>query len=346
MENKLSVLICLLAGICLSCQPRPDRQQEPAAIAVGVQIIGEEVVHVPNSYVGMVEENSSVSLSFSAGGTVEQVLVKEGDFVRKGQKLMVVNREHAQSAYNTAKATYEQARDAYHRLKQVYEQGSVAEVKWVEMQTDLAKAQSVFEMAKKNLQDCDLYAPQNGYVGTINASVGANIAPLQPAIVILDISKVNVKFTVPEKEISSVKIGQTAAVSITALDGKTFTGKVFDKGISANIISHSYDVKIAIDNADKALLPGMIGKVNLSDSTVVSECVVPASAVLLNNDNSKFVWIDSLGEARKRNISVAGYSGSGVLVSEGLAAGDKVIVKGYQKISTGMKIKSQIIENE
>ena len=346
MENKLLILCCLLIGICFSCKHIQEQKQEREPITVGVQIIGDEVVHLPNNYVGMVEENSSVSLSFSAGGTVEQVLVKEGDFVRKGQKLVVVNRELAQNACNTAKATYEQAQDAYRRLKQVYDQGSVAEVKWVEMQTNLEKAKSMYEIAKKNLQDCDLYAPQNGYIGTINAQVGSNIAPMQPAIVILDISKVNVNFTVPEKEISSIKIGQTATVSITALDGKTFTGKVFDKGISANIVSHSYDVKIAINNADKALLPGMIGKVNLSDSSIVSECVVPASVVLLNNDNSKFVWIDSLGEARKRNISIGGYSGNGVLVSEGLSAGDKVIVKGYQKISTGMKIKSQIVENK
>ena len=79
MENKLLILCCLLIGICFSCKHIQEQKQEREPITVGVQIIGDEVVHLPNNYVGMVEENSSVSLSFSAGGTVEQVLVKEGD---------------------------------------------------------------------------------------------------------------------------------------------------------------------------------------------------------------------------------------------------------------------------
>ena len=64
---------------------------------------------------------------------------------------------------------------------------------------------------------------------------------------------------------------------------------------------------------------------------------MPANAILVNEDG-RFVWVAEEGRATRRNITISGYSGSGVIVSEGLQAGDVVIVEGYQKVSEGMKV--------
>ena len=80
----------------------------------------------------------------------------------------------------------------------------------------------------------------------------------------------------------------------------------------------------------------MIGKVVLK-SDVSTGIIVPANAVLINQE-SKFVWVAEDGRATRRQISLSGYSGNGVIVSEGLKVDDMVIVEGYQKVSEGMKV--------
>ena len=73
-------------------------------------------------------------------------------------------------------------------------------------------------------------------------------------------------------------------------------------------------------------------------SDVNKGIVVPANAILINNED-KFVWVAENGRATRRSITISGYSGTGVVVNEGLQASDVVIVEGYQKVSEGMKVK-------
>lgn len=86
-------------------------------------------------------------------------------------------------------------------------------------------------------------------------------------------------------------------------------------------------------------MPGMLAKVRFDDNGDDS-IAVPASAVQLDSEG-KYVWMSESGVVSKRRITVGGYSGMGVIVTEGLAEGEKVIVKGYQKVSGGMKVIEQ-----
>ena len=145
-----------------------------------------------------------------------------------------------------------------------------------------------------------------------------------------------VKISVPENEIAKVQIGDTAQILIPALDNRRCQGHILEKNMTASLLTHSYPVKVLIDETDETFAPGMIAKVVLN-ADVDNGIVVPANAVLINNDG-KFVWVAKDGRATRQNITISGYSGTGVVVSEGLHGGDLVIVEGYQKISEGMKV--------
>ena len=83
----------------------------------------------------------------------------------------------------------------------------------------------------------------------------------------------------------------------------------------------------------------MIGKVVLK-ADVSNGIIIPANAVLINQEG-KFVWVVEDGRATRRNITLAGYSGTGVIVREGLQVGDEIIVEGYQKVSEGMRVNAE-----
>ena len=319
----------------------PDEER---VIPVGILSIDSVNGIVSNTYPGYLEESQSVEMSFKYGGTLQLLNVKEGSVVRKGQVLARVSSPQMESTLRSAQATLEQAQDAYNRLKKVYDNGSLPEIKWREMVANLDKAQAAFDLANAMLADNTLTAPFNGTVSSLDAELGESITPLKPIMRIINTDGLSVKFSVPENEISNVRVGDSAEVVIPALDDRRYVGKVTDKSMTASLLTHSYPVKVLVEQPDAELIPGMISKVVLK-ANLSTGIIVPANTVLVNQEG-RFVWIAQDGRATRRQITISGYSGTGIVVSEGLQAGDKVIVEGYQKVSEGMKVECRIVDAE
>jgi len=341
---KTKHILWLLPLLLMACHDDPQQLKEklmggPAeerVIPVGVLHIDTVGGLVRNTYPGYLEEGQSVEMAFKYGGTLQQLNVKEGSTVGKGQVLARVSSPQMESTQRSAQATLEQAQDAYDRLKKVHDNGSLPEIRWREMVANLEKAQSALDLANAMLADNTITAPFDGTVAAVNAEIGENIAPLKPIIRIINTKGMAVKITVPENEIAKVQVGDTAEVVIPALGDKCLKGKVIEKSMTASLLTHSYPVKVLIEQPDKELTPGMIGKVVLK-ADVSKGIIIPANSVLINQEG-KFVWVVEDGRATRRKITLAGYSGNGVIVSEGLKTGDIVIVEGYQKVSEGMKV--------
>ncbi|MGN0187020.1 MAG: efflux RND transporter periplasmic adaptor subunit [Paludibacteraceae bacterium] len=336
----LGIVFCglLLPTSCSKWQKK-EAATTPPPVNVRISVIDSLHSGIIRTYVGEVEENSSLSLSFATAGTVEQVFVREGDHVRKGDLLASVDKQKARNAHNAAKAALTQADDGYKRLKQVYDQGSIAEVKWVEMQTNLEKAQSMEAIARKQLNDCDLYAPCNGIIGSCNAKIGGNLLPGQSAMTLLDITQVQVVFTVPENEIATIQLGDQGKIEVPALNNQTFTGKIGDRSLTANRLAHTYKVKIALDNQRQQLLPGMVCKVYIPQSGT-GGFVIDGKAVQTRPEGIS-VWCISQGRAVRRTVESSQFVANGVLITNGLAQGDTIIVEGQQKLYDGAIVNIQ-----
>lgn len=341
---KTKHILWLLPLLLTACHDDPQQLKEkllggPAeerVIPVGIQVIDEVSGIVSNTYPGYLEEGQSVEMAFKYGGTLQLLNVKEGSAVHKGQVLARVSSPQMESTRRSAQATLEQAQDAYNRLKKVHDNGSLPEIKWREMVANLEKAQSALDLADAMLADNTLTAPFNGTVNGLNAELGENITPLKPIMRIINTEGLTVKISVPENEIAKVQVGDTAEVVIPALGDRRYMGKVTEKSLTASLLTHSYPVKVLVEQPDAELAPGMIGKVILK-ADVSTGIIVPANAVLVNQEG-RFVWVEQDGRATRQQITISGYSGTGVIVSEGLNAGDHIIVEGYQKVSEGMKV--------
>ena len=340
MRRCVTILTAATLILAVTACKKTVPVKERATLPVQVMVVDTVTGGMTRTYVGEVEENLSVAVSFPMGGRVERVYVHEGDRVRAGQILATISKSTAQNAYNSAKASLDQAEDAYNRLKKVYDQGSLAEVKWVEIQTTLEQARSMEQIARKQLEDCTLTAPVAGVVGSCNAKAGGSLLPGEPAVTILDMGKVSVTFSVPESEISTVNVGDEASVCVPALDNRIMNGKITDRSVSASRVSHSYQVKIAFPNPDKSLMPGMVCKVLLNESDSQG-FVVPAKCVQTRPEGLS-VWVVENGRAQHRLITSTAFVANGVLVSSGLHPGDTVITAGMDKLYTNAEL---IIDN-
>jgi RND family efflux transporter MFP subunit len=331
----------MLAVVCLSGCGRGNDvvEQTTKIIPVKVLTIGLSDKSNSRSYVGTVEESTAISLSFSSLGTVEQVLVAEGQQVQKGQLLATLNSVSAQSSLDAVQSTLDRAQDAYDRMVKLHANGSLPDIKFEEVKSGLQQSKSMAEIARKNLNDCKLYAPRGGVIAVRSIESGANIMPGMAVFKLVMVDNVLVKISIPENEISGIAKGQEARVEIPALAQKSFSGKVELKGVSANSISHTYDVKIGISNPQAELMPGMACKAYLTATETTSEIVVPNRTVQISHDGKHFVWLAENGVARRRFITVGNLNENGVGIVSGLSAGDQLIAEGYVKVSEGMKIK-------
>lgn len=206
-------------------------------------------------------------------GTVKKIYVDLGERVTQGKLIAEIDPTSIRSSYDAAKSTLEQAEDAYKRMKLLHDKGSIAEMKWIEVQSKLQQARSMEEVARKNLKDCKLYAPYSGVISEKNIEAGQNVMPGVPVAQLVGVQDLKVKISVPETEIANIQKNQKAKIMISALGNSSFEGVVAEKGIVANTLSRSYDVKIHIDHPSKDIMPGMVTEVVLATSdenTIIS----------------------------------------------------------------------------
>jgi RND family efflux transporter MFP subunit len=337
--KKMDMFILASAALATTaCTGSKEPEQHEKVIPVKVLTLAPSAVTTGQNYVGTIEESTALSLSFSMPGTVEEVFVSEGQGVQKGQLLATLNSATAQNSLTTAQSQLNRAQDAYDRLAKLHANGSLPDIKFVEVETGLQQAKSIVEIARKNLDDCRLYAPRDGVIAGRSVEPGVNVMPGLAAFRLVTVDRVNVKIPVPESEIAHITIGREATIEVPALNNETFTGKVGLKGITANSISHTYEVKIGVGNPQLRLMPGMVCKVSLKRDSVQPDIVIPNRTVQTSPDGKRFVWLADNGVARRRYIMPGKLSGNGVTVSEGLSAGDQLIVEGYRNVSEGMKI--------
>ena len=243
------------------------------------------------------------------------------------------------ASYEISHATLRQAEDGYERVKKVHESGTVADVKLVEIETQLAKARAAAKSSELSLEECKIKAPFSGTVSDVLVEQGVHVNPGTPILKLVDLSTVEVAIPVPEGEIGRIKIGQKALIDVPALNVCGIEARVALKGVTATSPSHTYKCTLIPDKKQVNLYPGMVCKVRLSEVSDSLRIRIPASSVEMDA-NGKFVWTLNDGVVGRSYVTVDGYQEKGVIVSSGLEAGDKVIVKGAAKVSTGMKVNS------
>jgi len=354
MKKGMFLLLAVL--VLSSCSEKKQESRDVQPVKVKTMPVGAAVANDGQAYSGTIEEMSGTSLSFGSSGTVKTLNVSEGQFVSKGQLIGTVDAQTMQNGVNVASAartqaeeSLKQAQDAYDRMKILHDNGSLPEIQWIDVQTKLSQAEQMLrqtqaaeKIAKKGLTDTRLLAPFSGYVAEKSVEVGANVMIGMQVVKLVKIDNVKVKMSVPEEEISNIRKGQKIQVTVAALPGKRYTATVTEKGVSADALSRSYEVKAVIANPRHELLPGMIANVEgvaTVPRKVRTSIALPASVVQIDVDNQPFVWTVVDGKAQKTPVSLGGNAGNDVMITAGLNLGDKVIVEGQQKVSTGMKVK-------
>jgi len=332
------ILALLFLG---SCTKHDSAQREQAPIKVKTMVVAPQENGAVSRYVGAIEPAHSTPLSLQTTGRVVEIAVKNGQRVTQGQTILAVDNTQALNALRTAEASLRHAQDGFDRVSKVHDKGVVSDQKMVEIESQLAQARSLYEAAQQQLKECTLTAPCEGVIDGLNMVVGQTVLPGTTLCTILDMRAYSVRFTVPEAEIGALPDkGQVVCEAIHAELPITIT----ERGITANPLTHTYEVVADIKDKAEGLKAGMVAvvklKANSQQLTASQNIVIPAQCVLLKPEGAT-VWVVEDGKAARRLVTVDGYQADGVRVTEGLQEGDQLIIAGYQKLYNNCPVENE-----
>ncbi len=337
--KKVFIMVISSWLLTVGCSEKKQTEVK-APTRVSMEIVSANDQTIGQTYVGIVEEREATAVSFTSMGVVRRVLVNEGQMVSKGQLIAEMDDTQARNLLSGAEAQMAQANDALERYKMLHDAGSLPEVQWVEIQSKVAQAKAQLELSRKNLADCRLVAPVSGVIGRKMVGAGETAMPSQAVVNILDISSVKVKVSIPESEIGDISTNTSSLMKVEAINS-CFSGGVIEKGVQADALTHTYDIRIQVANGKRKLLPGMVASVQFTEvqSQSAGQLSVPVTAVQRKADGSLFVWtVGNDSTAHRTTVTTGETIGNRIAITDGITEGARVVIEGYQKLSENTKV--------
>lgn len=340
-------LLGLAALLSFACGPE-DPLEGAADEAVPV-LVREATVLERSEYValsGDVEARRTANVGFLVPGVASSVGPSEGDPVTLGQVLAELDPTEYRLNLELTTAQREQAEDEHARAEMVFAEEGVSESDFRKAQTAVRMALAQEALAEKKLADTRLEAPISGIVAYRGIQVGEQGGPGQPVFTIVQVDPARVRVGVPEVDIGRVSVGQRAVVTIPALDGATFEGRVRLVGIAADPASRTYTAKVEVSNPDRVLRPGMIAEVRIDTDDMVRTVTVPGEAIVRDADGVThlFVYFPEEERVHRRRVEVGTAYGTEVEIEEGLEGGEMVVIGGQNRIREGSTVAARLEE--
>ena len=308
------------------------------------------------AYPGEVRGRYESQLAFQVAGKINARMVNVGDNVQAGQILLAldpkdVNQsvEAASAQLASARASYQLAADNAARYSTLYAQGAVSEAIRDQYNTQLEAASAALRQAQaqanvssNQLGYTQLVSDTSGVVTALNAEVGQVVAAGTPIATVVRSGEREVHINVPES--TKLSVGQQAAVSFWALPGVEATGHVREIASMADPVTRTYKVCVAVPDLPKAAKLGMTAKVSFADEAVNANAstaagyLIPAQALYQINNKAQ-VWVVRERKAQLVEVTVAGYAGNDIIISQGLSQGDKVVTAGLAKLIPNQEVR-------
>ncbi|WP_081681234.1 efflux RND transporter periplasmic adaptor subunit [Flectobacillus major] len=328
----------LVTALMLSaCDNKPtETQDKPQPVKVTTQQVQQINSLQKLTYSATIEPDITTKIGFAVSGVINNVTVKEGQFVTQGQLLASIDATEYENALIIANAGLEQAEDMYQRLNELYQKGSLPAKDYIDIKTKLAQAKASKSINNKHIADSKLYSPMSGIITEKLIERGSMAAPGIPAFTIIKTDKVYAKITVPENEIGNFKKGMLTTVFIPTLNDSV-RGVISIINPQADAASKTYSAKIQLNNPSQNLLPGMIANVEINPNKYVPVLTIPATAVVRDADDLTYVFvINADKKAIKKRIVVSSLIGNKeAIVKDGLDKSDLIVVEGQTQLRDG-----------
>ena len=338
------IIIPVLAALAVaSCGSRSGNQQPAgpgfpgapgADVTPSVEVVTAAARDVPQegTYSSSVEAYATNNIMPQSGARIRKINVEVGDYVVKGQVLAEMDRFQLEQL----ELQIQNDEVEYARLKGLFEEGGVS-------QSDFEAAELGYKVRKTNyqnlLENTILRSPINGYVTARNFDVGDMFSMGSPLFTVQQVVPVKLLVGISENEYTKVKKGDVVSITVDALPGRTFTGKVNRLYPTINAATHTFNAEVIVQNADRALRPGMFARVTVTFGVNHSIVLPDRCIVKQEGTGQKFVYLlRSDDTVSYVPVTLGRHIGSEYEVVGGVSEGDTVVSKGQTVLKDGIKV--------
>ena len=331
--SKISALalITLAAAGCGSRQSGKTSETAPAAAPKALTNVSVELTRyaqVPQTEVYSANVQAYVvnNVVPQAVARIKKINAEIGDFVSQGQVLA----EMDASTLQQTKLKLDNDELELSRLKQLYQEGGLS-------QSDYEAAELAYNVSRTQyenlLENTVLKSPVSGVVTARNYDVGDMYSGASPIYTVQQITPVKLLVGISESEYSKLKKGDAVSVEAEALPGRQFAGRVNRIYPTIDPTTHTFTAEVVVDNADRALRPGMYARVRVTFAVNHSIVIPDAAVVKMQGDST----------VSSRVITLGRHFGEEYEVLSGLSEGEKVISRGHTALKDGEKV--NVLEN-
>jgi membrane fusion protein, multidrug efflux system len=342
MNRALSLLMLSLAIVgCARGRAAVPGARTDDPVAVRVAPVTLEQVTRPVTATGTLGSKEEVPLSFKVGGVIAQLRVDEGQAVRAGDTLALLDLSEIDAAVVRAKSAADKAERDLARAQRLYGDSvaTLEQAQNAETGRDVARAE--LETATFNRRYAIIVAPASGVILRRSAEPGELV---QAGVPILKLGShargVVVRAGLADRDVVRVRLGDRAVVRFDAFPDRTFEGTVTELAGASDPMTGTYDVEVTVPSAER-LASGLVGQVEIRPAATHPVALIPIESLLEADGSHAAVFAVSADgrRAERRSVTIAFLTGDRVAVTSGLEGVTTVVTDGAAYLDDGTMLR-------
>ena len=306
--------------------------------------------------IGFIEPNQGVTLSTELAGTIDAITFESGKPVKAEQLLLSLDSTVERANLRASQAKLPAAKAKFDRFQNLYKTSSISKEQLDEAEAAYRSLEADIESLKATIARREVRAPFSGVVGLRNVFLGQYLQPGTDIVRLEDTSVMRLRFTVPQTDISKIKLGQTIKINVDAYPQTQFDGHITAIEPAVNFQSGLIQVQADIPNNDGQLRSGMFARASIILPTVKDQIVIPQTAISFTLYGQN-VYVLKEGEetdkegnkvkvlrAKQVVVKAGERRGNDVHVLSGIQAGDEIVLSGQVRLSNDTKV--HVVEND
>ncbi len=317
-------------------------REQKTLVPVSVKEIKPETF---NHYIityGEVKAKNYAMISPEMNGRIEKIHVSEGEYVKEGQLLVSLNTESIDQQIKGVKSSLELAVKTFQKLDTLWKQNIGSEIDYLSAKNNKESLESQLESLLAQKRMSQISAPFNGIVDKIFPKKGELATPSFPVIEFVDLSKLTIKADVSEAYIGEIDKGQVVELTFSAFPDLIIKTPIIRVSKVINSDSRTFEIEMEIDNPGEKIKPNVVSTIKVNDFSSDNAFVVPSLAVR-KDITGEYVYTvehkDNKDVVAKKYVKTGLSYEENTMIPEGLEKGEKVVVKGYHLVSSGVEVK-------
>ena len=349
MKNIKLLLLSAIVISAIGCNNQAPSEATELAVPVSVENVKRQSIQQFINTTGTAKAGSETVLNSEITGDYQLLInpktrkeFKLGDKVEKGQIIIHIEDDEYLNgiAIESKKLNLEISEQEYVKSKSLYDKGGVTLRELRNAELSSTNAQYDFESAEIRLAKMEVVAPFSGIIVELPYyTEGVKIAANQPMVGLMSYGKMYIEINLPEKNMSEIKLGQEVIITNYTLSEDTIRGVVSELSPIISTETRTFGGKLQINNSDLKLRPGMFVRANIITAQKDSAIVI-SKKIIMSGNRGKYVFVVGRNSsADDRRITTGIDNQDYIEVLEGLKPNDRLIIKGFETLRDGSKVK-------